>query len=62
MIVKVKEPQPAEYAQLKADQLLFTISTSPRPGADAGLLASGCTAIAHERLPTRAAARRCWRR
>lgn len=51
MIVKVKEPQPAEYAQLKADQLLFTyLHLAPDPAQTQGLLASGCTAIAYETI------------
>ena len=49
MIVKVKEPQPAEWAQLRAGQILFTYLhlAADRRQAD-GLLASGCTAIAYE--------------
>ena len=49
MIVKVKEPQPAEWAQLRAGQILFTYLhlAADRRQAD-GLVASGCTAIAYE--------------
>ena len=51
MIVKVKEPQPAEYAQLRAGQLLFTyLHLAPDPEQTRGLLASGCTAIAYETI------------
>ncbi len=49
MIVKVKEPQPQEWAQLRAGQILFTYLhlASDRPQTE-GLLASGATAIAYE--------------
>jgi alanine dehydrogenase len=49
MIVKVKEPQPSEYAQLRAGQILFTYLhlAADRAQADA-LIASGVTAIAYE--------------
>lgn len=49
MIIKVKEPQPAECKLLRENQILFTFL---HLAADAeqtrGLLASGCTAIAYE--------------
>ena len=49
MIVKVKEPQPAEWAQLREGQILFTyLHLAPDPEQAEGLLASGCTAIAYE--------------
>jgi alanine dehydrogenase len=49
MIVKVKEPQPSEWVQLRADQLLFTyLHLAPDPEQAKGLIASGCTAIAYE--------------
>ena len=49
MIVKVKEPQPAEWVQLHPDQLLFTyLHLAPDPEQAKGLIASGCTAIAYE--------------
>lgn len=49
MIVKVKEPQPGEWSQLRPDQLLFTyLHLAPDPEQTKGLLASGCTAIAYE--------------
>jgi alanine dehydrogenase len=49
MIVKVKEPQPNEWVQLRPDQLLFTyLHLAPDPEQAKGLIASGCTAIAYE--------------
>jgi alanine dehydrogenase len=49
MIVKVKEPQAAEWAMLRPDQLLFTyLHLAPDPKQAKGLIASGCTAIAYE--------------
>lgn len=49
MIVKVKEPQPAEWAQLRDDQILYTyLHLAPDPQQTKGLLASGVTAIAYE--------------
>jgi alanine dehydrogenase len=49
MIVKVKEPQPTEWVQLRAGQLLFTyLHLAPDPEQAKGLIASGCTAIAYE--------------
>ena len=49
MIVKVKEPQPVEWAQLREGQLLFTyLHLAPDPEQAKGLLKSGCTAIAYE--------------
>lgn len=49
MIVKVKEPQQAEWAQLRADQLLFTyLHLAPDPAQTVGLMQSGATAIAYE--------------
>ena len=51
MIVKVKEPQPAEVQQLHAGQVLFTyLHLAPDPEQTKGLLASGCTAIAYETI------------
>jgi alanine dehydrogenase len=51
MIVKVKEPQPAECVMLHPDQLLFTyLHLAPDPIQAEGLLASGCTAIAYETI------------
>lgn len=49
MIVKVKEPQQSEWAQLRESQILFTyLHLAPDPEQAKGLLASGCTAIAYE--------------
>jgi alanine dehydrogenase len=49
MIVKVKEPQPSEWVQLRPGQLLFTyLHLAPDPEQAKGLIASGCTAIAYE--------------
>src|SRR5512143_3886925 len=43
MIVKVKEPQPAEYPLLRRGQILFTyLHLAPDPGQAEALLASGC--------------------
>ena len=51
MIVKVKEPQPVEWARLRADQILFTyLHLAADPDQAAGLMASGCTAIAYETI------------
>ena len=51
LVVKVKEPQPAEIAQLREGQLLFTyLHLAPDPQQTRGLLASGCTAIAYETI------------
>jgi alanine dehydrogenase len=49
LIVKVKEPQPQEYALLRPHQVLFTyLHLAPDQQQTDGLLASGCTAIAYE--------------
>lgn len=49
MIVKVKEPQPAERAMLREGQVLYTyLHLAPDPEQTKDLLASGCTAIAYE--------------
>ena len=49
MVVKVKEPQPGEWAQLREGQILFTyLHLAADPRQTSGLLASGCTAIAYE--------------
>jgi alanine dehydrogenase len=49
MIVKVKEPQPTEWVQLRAGQILFTyLHLAPDLEQAKGLLASGCAAIAYE--------------
>ncbi|WP_407185442.1 alanine dehydrogenase [Bradyrhizobium centrosematis] len=49
MIVKVKEPQPSEWSQLREDHILFTyLHLAPDPDQAKGLMKSGCTAIAYE--------------
>jgi alanine dehydrogenase len=49
MIVKVKEPQPAECKMLRKGHLLFTyLHLAPDPDQAAALVKSGCTAIAYE--------------
>jgi alanine dehydrogenase len=49
MVVKVKEPQPKEWAQLHAGQILFTYLHLAADAAQArGLMASGVTAVAYE--------------
>jgi alanine dehydrogenase len=49
MIVKVKEPQAAEWSRLREGQILFTyLHLAPDPEQARGLMASGCTAIAYE--------------
>ncbi|WP_314957277.1 alanine dehydrogenase [Bradyrhizobium cosmicum] len=49
MIVKVKEPQPSEWTQLRENQILFTyLHLAPDAEQAKGLLKSGCTAIAYE--------------
>ena len=63
MIIKVKEPQPAEWAMLRAGQILFTyLHLAPDPAQTQGLLASGCTAIAYETVTSRKVVCRFWRR
>jgi alanine dehydrogenase len=54
MIVKVKEPQPTEWVQLREDQILFTyLHLAPDPEQAKGLMASGVTAIAYETVTDR---------
>lgn len=49
MVVKVKEPQPGERAQLRRGQILYTyLHLAPDPEQTADLVASGVTAIAYE--------------
>lgn len=49
MIVKVKEPQPSEWKQLREGQILFTyLHLAPDPDQARGLMESGCVAIAYE--------------
>ena len=49
MIVKVKEPQPEEWVQLRSDQILYTyLHLAPDPEQARGLVDSGVTAVAYE--------------
>ena len=49
MVLKVKEPQPAEIEMLRPGQLLFTyLHLAPDPEQTRGLLDSGATCIAYE--------------
>ncbi|SFC63530.1 alanine dehydrogenase [Tropicimonas isoalkanivorans] len=49
MVVKVKEPQPAECAMLRPGQVLYTyLHLAPDPDQARALMASGVTAIAYE--------------
>ena len=49
MIVKVKEPQPSEWVQLRENQILYTyLHLAPDPAQTQGLIESGCTAVAYE--------------
>ena len=54
MVVKVKEPQAVERAQLRKDQILFTyLHLAPDAPQTADLLESGVTAIAYETVTDR---------
>lgn len=49
MIIKVKEPQPSEFALLRKDQILFTyLHLAPDLEQAQALIKSGCIAIAYE--------------
>ncbi len=49
LIVKVKEPQKAEWGRLQPRHILFTyLHLAPDPAQTEGLLRSGCAAIAYE--------------
>ncbi len=49
MVVKVKEPQPREWAQLREGQILFTyLHLAPDPDQARGLMESGVSAVAYE--------------
>ncbi|SSC67646.1 unnamed protein product [Ciceribacter selenitireducens ATCC BAA-1503] len=49
MIVKVKEPQPSEWVQLREGQILYTyLHLAPDPDQTKGLVESGVTAVAYE--------------
>ncbi len=54
MIIKVKEPQPAECAMLRPGQVLFTyLHLAPDPEQTRALVASGATCIAYETVTDR---------
>jgi alanine dehydrogenase len=54
MIVKVKEPQPAEVERLRPEHLLFTyLHLAPDPDLTHGLMKSGATCIAYETVEDR---------
>src|SRR5215472_19139657 len=54
MVVKVKEPQPAECEMLRPGQVLFTyLHLAADPGQAKGLMKSGATAIAYETVTGR---------
>lgn len=49
MVVKVKEPQPSEWVQLREGQILFTyLHLAPDPAQAKGLMETGVSAIAYE--------------
>ncbi|MCB1382466.1 MAG: alanine dehydrogenase [Notoacmeibacter sp.] len=49
MVVKVKEPQPNEWVQLRDGQILYTyLHLAPDPAQTKGLVDSGVTAVAYE--------------
>ncbi|MEE4155033.1 MAG: alanine dehydrogenase [Erythrobacter sp.] len=49
MIVKVKEPQPTEWVQLREGQILFTyLHLAPDPDQARGLMEAGVSAVAYE--------------
>ncbi|HEY3174394.1 MAG TPA: alanine dehydrogenase [Candidatus Polarisedimenticolia bacterium] len=51
LIVKVKEPQPVEYARFRPGQMLFTyLHLAPLPELTRALMKSGVTAIAYETM------------
>lgn len=54
MIVKVKEPQPNEWVQLRKGQILYTyLHLAPDPEQARGLIESGVTAVAYETVTDR---------
>jgi alanine dehydrogenase len=49
LVVKVKEPQPAEWQRLRPGQVLFTyLHLAPDEAQTRGLMASGASAVAYE--------------
>jgi alanine dehydrogenase len=63
LLLKVKEPMPAEYGLLRPQQILFTYLhlAASRMCTDA-LLTSGTTSIAYETVQTTDGALPCWPR
>ncbi|WIW95630.1 alanine dehydrogenase [Altererythrobacter rubellus] len=54
MVVKVKEPQPNEWVQLREGQILFTyLHLAPDPEQAKGLMESGVSAVAYETVTDR---------
>ncbi len=54
MIVKVKEPQPSEWVQLREGQILFTyLHLAPDPDQARGLMEAGVSAVAYETVTDR---------
>jgi alanine dehydrogenase len=54
LIVKVKEPQPAEWPRLNGRHILFTyLHLAPDPALAEGLIKAGCAAIAYETVTDR---------
>ncbi|MEM8988371.1 MAG: alanine dehydrogenase [Pseudomonadota bacterium] len=54
MVVKVKEPQPSEWVQLREGQILYTyLHLAPDPRQTDGLVESGVTAVAYETITDR---------
>jgi alanine dehydrogenase len=53
LVVKVKEPQPAEFGHLRAESVLFTyLHLAAYPEVAGALLAAGVTAVAYETVQT----------
>jgi alanine dehydrogenase len=53
LLLKVKEPLPAEYGRIRAGQTLFTyLHLAPAPELTAALVSSGATCIAYETVET----------
>ncbi len=53
MVLKVKEPLPAEYGRIRDGQILFTyLHLAPAPELTKALMASGATCIAYETVET----------
>ena len=51
MVMKVKDPLPAEYGLLRKGQVLYTcLHLAPDPGQTKALVDSGCTAVAYETI------------